>query len=474
VGSELARFPARPPHHDPDAEAAVLSAVLLSPTVLDELRDVVEPDDFLLTQHRVLYEALLDLDDSRVTIDTVTVKAKLEALGKWTLVGGAKFLGEIMDATPSVANVREHARLIRRLAMLRRMGNTLRDLAVRAAAVESRGDVEAFLHTCESEVFTASAASTERETGRSMRQIVTHTLGALDPMKPREGRGITTGLQDLDRLTLGFRPGELVILAARTGKGKTSLALGMALSVAHTTRHVVMFSMEMGHDELGERALSSESGVAHDNIISGNLSQTHWAHVMDAGRALGSLPFYVDDMSRLTPSRLRSRLRRHATELRKAHGGGRLALVVVDYVQLMAWEQPLKARHEELENISRSLKLIAKEFNVTVLALSQLSRPPKGLAREPEPTLNDLRGSGALEQDADKVLFIHRDEAPGEERGETKIILAKGRNIRTGYVNVRWEPWCVRYRDSASRRFDFDPRTGEKPDDDFGPTSYDP
>ena len=469
--SEVARLPSAQ-HADSDAEAAVLSAIMISPTVLDELRDVVEPNDFFAHQHRVLFEALLELDEARTTIDTVTLKAKLEAMGKWKQIGGSAFIGQVMDATPAVANVLDHARLIRRLALLRRMGGTLRDLAIRAGAVETRSDVEGFLHKVESEVLSASAASTERETARSMRQIVSHALSALDPQKPREGRGVTTGLQELDRLMMGFRPGEMVIVAARPGKGKTSLALGAAISLAKTTRHAVIFSMEMNHDELGERSLSSESGVAHERILSGDLTQTHWAHVMDAGRTLADLPLHVDDMPRLTPSRLRSRLRRHATTLRKAHGGGRLALVVVDYVQLMAWDEPLKSRNDELENISRSLKLIAKEFGVTMLVLSQLSRPPKGMQREPEPSLTDLRGSGALEQDADKVLFIHRDEAPGEERGEAKLILAKGRNVKTGWITVRWEPWCVRFLDAETRRFDFDARTGEHPDQDFGPTSY--
>jgi replicative DNA helicase len=143
--------------------------------------------------------------------------------------------------------------------------------------------------------------------------------------------------------------------------------------------------------------------------------------------------------------------------LRKAHGGGRLALVVVDYVQLMAWEEDLRNRQDELEKISRSLKIIAKEFGVTMLVLSQLSRPPKGAARIPEPTLTDLRGSGALEQDADKVIFIHRDEAPGEERGEAQLILAKGRNAGTGRVVVTWRPWCVRFGDAETRPLDFGP-----------------
>jgi replicative DNA helicase len=464
---------ARLPHHqDADAEAAVLSAILLSPSLLDELRDVVEPNDFFAIQHRVLFEALLELDEARSPIDTVTVKAKLEALGKWQQVGGAAFISQVMDATPAVANVLDHARLIRRLALLRRMTATLRDLAARAAAPETRSDVEAFMHRCESEVFTASATSTERETARSMRQIMTTAIAACDPRKPRERRGVTTGLADLDQLTMGLSPGELVIVAGRPGLGKTSLALGMAVAVAKTSRHAVVFSMEMGPDELGERSLACEAVVPYRGLLTGDLTDVQWSSVMDAGQTLGMLPLQVDDMTRLTPSRLRSRLRRHGTMLRKAHGGGRLALVVVDYVQLMAWEEDLRNRQDELEKISRQLKIIAKEFGVTMLVLSQLSRPPKGVARIPEPTLSDLRGSGALEQDADKVIFIHRDEAPGEERGEAQLILAKGRNAGTGRVNVTWKPWCVRFGDVETRRFNFDARTGERPDEDFGPTSY--
>lgn len=424
---------------------------MLSPALLDEVRDLVEPVDFFMGQHRHLYEAMLELDVAGTRIDLVTVAHQLRAGGKLQAIGGSAFLAQICDATPSVANAIEHARIIRRFGVLRRMGGTLTELAATALAPETRLDVDAFLQRCESEVFTANVATNARETASSARELMSTAMASLDPSRPREPRGVTTGLLELDQLTLGLMPGELWYVAGRPGMGKTALALGIAQAVAETGRHVAFFSMEMARAELGERLLSSDSGVPYKALQARQLSQDHWSKVVTSLDAVGRLPLFLDDARTLTPSKLRSRARRHASKLRRAHKGT-LALVVVDYVQLMAWDAPSGNRNDELERISRELKILAGELGVTVIALAQLNRGSKDRS-DKRPTITDLRGSGALEQDADKILFVHRDEDEGDERGEAELILGKGRNTGRGRVTVSWEPWCVRF--AAARQVGF-------------------
>jgi replicative DNA helicase len=452
------------PPSDSAAEAAVLSAILLRPTLFDELRDEVDASDFFLMSHRWLFEALAALDAAGERIDVVTVAHRLQSTGRLKEIGGTAFLAGISDATPAVANVAAHARIVRNLASLRRMSSTLVSLSLVAKAAETRGDVEGFLERCETEVFGAHV-TTERDTSGSLREVMATATASLSPEQASLTRGASTGFPSLDELTLGLVPGELWYVAARPGMGKTALALGICANVASSGGHAACFSMEMKRPELAERLISSDSGVPLKALQKRELSGDQWSRVTSTLDRLSHLPMVLDDASTLTPSRLRSRVRRHASTLRAQHPTGRLALVVVDYVQLMAWDKPNGNRNDELERISRALKVLAGEFGLTVLALAQLNRGVKDRS-DKRPGLLDLRGSGALEQDADKVLFVHRDD---DERGDADLILGKGRNAALGAVAVRWEPWCVRFREAqGSLGFRGNPRG-----DDFGPERYD-
>jgi replicative DNA helicase len=442
------------PPCDAAAEAAVLSAILLRASVLDAVRDLVEPLDFWLGPHRHLYEAMLALDAAQRRIDPVTVRAQLDAMGVLKQVGGAAFVAQITDATPSVANVLEHARLVRELGVLRRMGSTLHDLALQARSLETRADVAGFLQRCEQEVFAGGRAASDADTGSTMRQMMAAAVSHFDGSRPQLNRGVSTGFAELDRLSLAFRPGEVWYLAARPGMGKTSLALNMAQAVASTGRHALVFSMEMKREELTTRFISAMSGVAGTHILEGNVGNDALGHVMTAIGELANYPMKCDDASSLTPGRLRSRVRRHAAELRAEHPHSRLALIVVDYIQLMGADGKHRTRNDELEQISRSLKILAGDFKCTVLALSQLNRPDRRMAHA-KPQLSDLRGSGAMEQDADKVLFIHRDA----DSEEAELILAKSRNAAVGSITVGWQPWCTRFVERTQPGFAWqDPR----------------
>lgn len=437
-----------PDASDTLAEAAVISACMLSREALDEVRDELSPEDFFLGAHQTVFAALLELDEANEAIDVITVRAHLEGQGTLRAVGGALFLSQLVDATPTLGHAVKHARIVRRLADLRRMRGKLRELLAQAHEPEVLGDVPGFLEQCEAEIFALSGQRIERETSSTLREVMLETREQLSPESASVARGAPTGLTRFDELTLGLRPGELWYVAARPGQGKTALAMGIAAAAGRAATHAVVFSLEMDRTELGERMLSATSGVGLTQLQERKLSAAHWSQVTSGLEQLSHLPMIVDDASQLSPSRLRSRMRRHASRLRAEYPQGKLGLVVVDYVQLMGGESTWRglSRADELERISRALKLLAKEFGVTVLALSQLNRGQFSRT-DKRPTLSDLRGSGALEQDADKVVFIHRDEVEGEERGEAEIILAKGRNRATGSVTVRWQPWCVRFVD---------------------------
>ncbi len=435
----------------------------LDPAAFDTVRDLVEAHDFFVHQHRVVFDALVAADAAGKRIDIVTVSAQLRAAGKLQQIGGTPFLSQLIDATPSVANVADHARLVRQMAVLRRMGGTLKTLAAQAQSVEARAEVSEFLQRCEAEVYAGSAPMEDRESSATLHEMMVSAAATLDPSRPRESRGITTGLHALDELTYGMGPGELWYLAARPGMGKTALALGMAQAVAGTGRIALFFSMEMALAELSERIISSASGVRHKLLQKRQLAADDWQKVTAAMHDLGRYPLTCDDTSTLSPARLRSRVRRHLSARRAKDPHARLGVIFVDYVQLMAPDPgggKRTTRNEELEQISRSLKLLAKDFGVAVVALAQLNRGQKDRA-DKRPGLLDLRGSGALEQDADKVLFIHREETEGEERGEAELILAKGRSTGTGRRTVQWQPWCVRFADTAQAGFAWQPEAGD-------------
>lgn len=459
-------FEAAPPH-DAAAEAAVLSAIILRPIILDELREALSPDDFFVMNNRWIFEAIIALDSAGEQIDIVTLAHRLKSAGRLKEMGGTPVLANITDATPSVGNVTAHARIVRDFSALRRMANTLKSLASISQAPETRADVETFLERCEQEVFGAHV-TTERDTGSTLREVMATATATISPEKSSSTRGVSTGFGSLDELTLGLVPGELWYLAARPGMGKTALALGISANVASNGSHAACFSMEMKRPELAERLISSDSGVPLKALQKRELSGDQWSRVTHTLERLSRLPMVLDDASTLTPSRLRSRVRRHASAMRAQHPEGKLALVVVDYVQLMAWDKPNGNRNDELERISRALKILAGEFGVTVLALAQLNRGVKDRA-DKRPGLLDLRGSGALEQDADKVLFVHREE---DERGDADLILAKGRNAALGVAAVRWEPWCVRFcEQQGGLGFRANPRGNDFGD--FGPERYD-
>ena len=468
--SKPAATSAVPPPCDLAAEAAVLSAVMLKREVLDVVRDELTVDDFFSFGHRAVFEAILALDAIDREFDVVTVAHQLEAMERLRQIGGTAFLAMLTDATPSVANVAHHAQIVRKLGQLRRVKDTLERLAITARMAETRLDVDGFLDHCEKEVLGATHAETNKATAVGIAEMMATAIGNLTkPRAQQKRRGVTTGLIALDEISMGLIPGELWYVGARPGVGKTSLALGFVEVAAAHGHGAVMFSMEMKEPELSERLLISSAGVHGKRLQLGELDEAELTQVMGAGAKIARYPMRFDFTPALTPSALRARLRRHVASIRAKTPAAKLALVVVDYVQLMAADRRSKQgnRNEEITEISRSLKLLASEFDCALVALSQLRRPdPRAPFKRP--TKDDLRDSGALEADADKILMIHRaPDGDPDSNGEAELILDKGRNTGGGKARVTWVPWCARFENRTQTAFAFTGGgEGTPPDDD--------
>ena len=429
--------------HDSGAERAVLGSILLDPLQLDGIREVLRATDFLDRRHQAIFEACCTLDEAGGDrrIDLVTVRAELERTDKLTAIGGSAFLGDLFDGVARSSNAVEYARVVRQHALsreLHRLGKRVASEALRAEPREVLAEAEKDLFDIAGHTFASGPA----RLGEELRRIED------EARRPREGfAGIRTDFQDLDNLMGGLRKSDLILVGARPGAGKTSLALNIALAAGRAGKTVLIFSLEMPMRQIAVRLLFSQARVdARQLSRPGMFSEMDRKRLGNAVPILAKMPLFVDD-SPVTPVEIRSKARQQS---RDAAG---LDLIVVDYLQLMRGAPAATRRFEnrtlEVADISRSLKLLAKELDVPVLALSQLRRPDqrRALAR---PELSDLRESGALEQDADIVLLIHHKRrkrtARGDESGNladegppTRVIhVAKNRNGPTGEVTLAW------------------------------------
>ncbi len=450
--------PARVPQQNLDAEAAVISAALLSQEAADEALCVVGSGDFYSDANRRIMGAIEHLAADGAGIDVVAVAQVLQGEGKLAQIGGAKYIAQLADATPAIAHVAAHAKIVADLARVRRACNVFHVLA--GEAYSEIEDVDGWLEHCEGEVYAATANSlADRETVGTYHDVSRHVLAQItDWAKGPEHRGLRTGFRFLDDHVGGLTAPDLWYIGGRPGMGKTSLVAQIAEYASAFEVAIVFFSLEMKRDQLILRSLSRrlrEAGfeVPIRRLRTGRLDQFEWAELTHAVDELAALPIVIDDAEGLTPAKLRAKLRRHLSMLRKRRPGIKLGAVALDYVQLMKPDRARgrnETRAEELGGISASLKETAKAFETPVLALSQLTRPKKG-EKVKAPELQDLRESGALEADADLVLFVHREDEyrpPGAQRdGEAELIVAKGRNCGTGAHRVRFDGRYTRFTD---------------------------
>ena len=418
------------PPHDLDAEQSVLGAMLVNPNAIAAVTELLSSEDFYRDTHRLIYRAILALYDRGQEVDIVTLCAQLDRDGVLERAGGREFVHTLAEFVPAAANAAHYAGIVREQSVLRafiRVGNEIAEMGY-----VHPGDIPTLLDQCEQKVF---AIQQQRRVAEfeHIRDVLVRNFEYLDAMEKERGvGGIASGFESIDRLTGGFQRANLIVLAARPGMGKTSLALNIAQNIAlHGQAAVAIFSLEMSARELGERLMCSLARVSSHKVRTGALSGDDFAKLVQAAGELEKADIYIDDTAGLNMFELRGKARRLSAKQP-------LSLIVVDYLQLMSGDSRAENRQQEVSNISRALKQLAREVDVPVIAVSQLNRSPESRA-DREPQLADLRESGAIEQDADMVMFIYEDPSDPSSKGVVKLKIAKNRNgptdtIRLGFV----------------------------------------
>ncbi len=440
----------RLPPHSVEAEQSLLGGLLIDNTVWERVGDVVNEADFYRDDHRRIFRQIARLIELGKPADVVTVYESLEKNGEAEHVGGLAYLGEIANSTPSAANVRRYGEIIRERAILRKLVSVGDQIAA-SALTPSGKDAKTLLDEAEAKVFEIAEAGARTVSGfvpiqPILGQVVVRIQELYDRDSPAGITGVPTGLTDLDEKTSGLQPSDMIVLAARPGMGKTSLALNIAENVAvEAGLPVAVFSMEMPGTQLATRFLSSVGRIDQHKIRTGKLTDEEWQRLTYALGKLHEAPIFIDETPGLNPTDLRARCRRLHRQC------GRLGLIVIDYLQLMTSLKESDNRSAELSEISRSVKSLAKELHVPIIALSQLNR---SLEQRPNkrPVASDLRESGAIEQDADIIMFIYRDEIynpDSPDKGMAELIISKHRNGSTGTIRMTFLGEFTRFENYA-------------------------
>ncbi|MEI6446936.1 MAG: replicative DNA helicase [Actinomycetes bacterium] len=434
IADELAALErgAAPPH-DVEAELSVLSAILLSERSLYGIvvGSQLKPEDFYRTQHAAVFAAMLELYHASEPIDTLLVKERLRKDNRLEEAGGEAFIDSLAAAAPLAANVRNYAAIVREKALLRRLLTSTYE--IQRAVAENDFDAREIVERAEMAILEVARDDTQKDfvTAGDILRTEIDKLEKLASGERVRG-GTPTGFYDLDALTGGFQPGNLIIIAARPSMGKSALVTNIAENAAIDHQiPVALFSLEMAEAELGQRFLASQAMIPGEKLQKGQVAKNSWSDVLDASNRIDGAPLYIDDTSDIGIMEVRAKARRLDQRLRNPDGTGGLGLIIVDYLQLMRADARITNRVEQVGQMSRGLKILARELEVPVIALSQLSRKVEDRG-EKRPLLSDLRDSGQIEQDADLVMFIYRDEyydPEGTQRpGEADLIIAKHRN----------------------------------------------
>lgn len=439
------------PPHSMEAEAAVLGSLMLDNSAWEKVGDMINSGDFYKSEHKFIFQAIVGLLEQNKPADVVTVFESLKSVDTVSNFGGIEYLNSLAQASPSVSNIKGYAEIIRDQSILRRLISVSEEISS-LALNSNRKETRMILDEAESKIFKISEDRARGNSGlKDFDQLLTHVTKKISELyenpNPSDVTGIPSGFLDLDQKTAGMHPGDLIIIAGRPSMGKTSLAINIAECVAiDHGLPVAVFSMEMAAEQLVIRMLCSQGKIDAQKVRTGKLSQDDWDRLMNANATMKNAAIHIDESAGINPLEIRSRARR----LKRLTGG--LGLVIVDYLQLMSASGDGENRTTEISEITRSLKGLAKELECPVIALSQLNRTVEQRT-DKRPVMSDLRESGSIEQDADVILFIYRDEVyrpETPEKGIAEIIISKQRNGPTGTIRLTFLGQYTRFENYSS------------------------
>jgi replicative DNA helicase len=430
------------PPQNLEAESSVLGGILLENDAINVVLELLRPEDFYRESHRKIFRAMIELSERSEPVDLITLSDFLKNRGDIEAVGGAAYLASLADFVPTAANISFYARIVREKSILRSLITTATEIATRG--YQEQGNVEEFLDTAEKVIFEISEKKV-KASFVSVGDMITETLKIVEKLYERKEMvtGVPTGYKDLDALTAGLQPADLIIVAGRPSMGKTAFALNIATHAAYKGFGAAVFSLEMAKEQLVMRILCSEAKVNGAKVRSGYLRDGDFKKLAMACGPLHEAPIYLDDTPAISVLELRAKARRLVRDRTKKVG-----LIVVDYLQLMRGMGTASNREQEISEISRSLKALAKELNVPVIAISQLNRRVEDRG-DRRPMMSDLRESGAIEQDADVIMFIYRDEVYNRNddsvKGIAEVIVAKQRSGPTDTIKLTFLSECTRF-----------------------------
>jgi replicative DNA helicase len=421
------------PPQNLEAEQSILGGILIENEAINRVTEILDPDDFYRDAHRKIFNALINLSERDEPADLITLTNELRKIDQLDSIGGASYLASLIDSVPTAANIEYYAKIVKEKSILRKVIQTSTEIITQG--YEDRGDVEGFLDEAERAIFEISEKRV-RPSFYSIRDIVKESFKTIERLFQKKEliTGVPSGFKELDQMTAGFQPSDLIIIAGRPSMGKTAFCLNIIQYAAIENKiPVAIFSLEMSKEQLVIRMLCSEAHVEGTRLRTGFLHESDWPKLTIAAGNLSEAPIYIDDTAALSVLELRAKARR----LKSERG---LGMLVIDYLQLMKGRARIESRQQEISEISRSLKALAKELNVPVIAVSQLSRKTEERTGN-RPQLSDLRESGAIEQDADLILFIYRDEIynrseDNPNKGKAEIIIGKQRNGPIGKIEL--------------------------------------
>lgn len=435
----------RKPPSNIEAEKSILGGLMVQPDIFEVVSDILVPTDFYKLVHQKLYKVMLDLHNRREPIDIVTVSNELNSRKELEQIGGSAVLAEIMNEGPTAINIHQYAKIVKEKSLSRELINTSTDI-LNKAYDQDYENFDAFLDESEGKFFKIGQKREESGGLVGAAELIKVSIDKLTELSARKEdiTGIVSGFNHLDKMTAGFQRGDMVIIAARPSMGKTAFSLNVALNAAlHNKKHVAFFSVEMAKEQLMMRMLATEARINMSDLKVGRIKDNDWPRLIDKASQLGEANLYIDDTSGISPQEIRSKCRR----MKQQHG---LDMILIDYLQIMKLRQRIESREREVAEISRSLKAIAKELEVPVIALAQLNRGVEGRTGDSrKPVLSDLRESGSIEQDADLIMMLYREEYYEPDnpdiKGKADLLVRKHRNGPVGELELKWEAQYGRF-----------------------------